>query len=62
MAPKRTIPVRMTDEMLRQLDEVAALLSERAAGAEVSRSEATRVALERGLEALTKELGRRRGR
>jgi predicted transcriptional regulator len=55
-----TISVRIDDELVDRLDELAKVLSARAAGAGMSRSNAVRVALERGVEALEAELGKSR--
>lgn len=58
MVGKTSVAVRLSPELIAQLDKLAALMSERAAGAEISRSEVARLALERGVEGLTAELGK----
>ena len=50
-----TLSVRMNDDLAAKLDAVAATLSQRAAGIEVTRSDVVRVALERGLEVILAE-------
>lgn len=57
MVTARTLPIRLEDDLIDRLDSLAAALSERAAGAKVSRTAAMRAAMERGLEALEAELG-----
>jgi hypothetical protein len=59
------LSIRIPDDLLVRLDRMASAMSKRAAGAEVTRSAALRVALARGLEVLEARLsvpGRRRGR
>jgi hypothetical protein len=51
------VPIRLGEELLARLDRVTAEMSKRAAGADVPRSSAIRLALERGLDALEAELG-----
>ena len=60
MVGRTNLAVRLNPELLAKLDELAGLLSERAAGAEITRSEVARLALERGVEVLAAELGRAR--
>ncbi len=55
--PKVTIGTRVDSEAVEELDRIAAALSEQAKGAEVSRSDAARLALARGIKALATELG-----
>jgi predicted transcriptional regulator len=58
------LSIRIPDELLTRLDRMASAMSKRAAGAEVTRSAALRVALARGLEVLEARLlvsKRRRG-
>lgn len=57
---ERALAVRLPDETIARLEAVAEKLSARAAGAKVARSEVMRMAMERGLTALEKELSRRR--
>ena len=57
MTSRKPIPVRLDPELVARLDAVTALLSKRAAGAELTRSAALRVAIERGLAELEAELG-----
>jgi hypothetical protein len=45
----------MNEELAEKLDAVAATLSKRAAGVEVTRSDVVRVAIERGLEVILAE-------
>jgi predicted DNA-binding protein len=42
----------MTDETIERLDRIAETMAKRAGGAEVTRSNAIRVALDRGIESL----------
>lgn len=58
----RPVPLRIDETILERLDRVAAALSERAAGARVPRSDAIRIALERGVASLEQELGLARKR
>jgi predicted DNA-binding protein len=51
------VSVRVPPEMAARLDAIAAEMSERAAGAEISRAAAARRALEKGVEALEAVLG-----
>lgn len=55
--PGRPIPLRIEQATLDRLDRIAEALSERAAGVRVTRADASRIALDRGAEALEKELG-----
>lgn len=55
--PSRTLPVRLEEELISRLDELAEALTRKAAGVKVTRASAIRVALERGLDALHAELG-----
>lgn len=57
--PERALAVRLPDETIARLEAVADQLSARAAGAKVARSEVMRMAMERGLASLEKELSRR---
>lgn len=50
-----TLSVKVDDELAERLDRLAAEMSARAGGAQVTRSNAMRVALERGMEALETE-------
>jgi hypothetical protein len=52
----KPVPLRIEESTLDRLDRVASALSERAAGARVPRSDVIRIALERGLESLEKEM------
>lgn len=52
-----TVGVRLDPARVDRLDAVAAEMTRRAAGAEVKRSDAARVAMERGINSLEKELG-----
>jgi len=56
------LSIRLPDDLLARLDRMAGVMSKRAAGAEVTRSAALRVALARGLDVLEARLfvGRRR--
>lgn len=54
--------VRIETEVLSRLDVVAAKLTERAAGAEVTRAATMRAAMIRGLDELEVELGIKRKR
>ena len=57
MVTAKTLPIRLEDDLIARLDALAAALTERAAGAKVSRTAAMRAALERGLQALEAEVG-----
>lgn len=57
---KAPMSVRLEEDVLARLDALAAALSKRAAGAEVNRSDALRVAALRGVEDLERELGIKR--
>lgn len=57
MPPRRLIPVRMDDDMISELDKLAEALTEAAQGAPVSRSDAVRIALRRGINVLREEMG-----
>ena len=50
------VGIRVPPEMIARLDRIAAALAERAEGSEVRRSDAARVALELGVEALERKL------
>ncbi len=50
------LSIRIPDELLVRLDRMANAMSKRAAGAEVTRSAALRVALARGLDVLEARL------
>jgi predicted transcriptional regulator len=50
------LSIRIPDDLLMRLDRIASAMSKRAAGAEVTRSAALRVALARGLEVLEARL------
>jgi predicted transcriptional regulator len=52
-----TASVRLEGEIAARLDRIAQKSSERAGGAEISRSSAIRMAIERGIADLEKELG-----
>jgi hypothetical protein len=54
---KVTVGVRIDPTRVDRLDRVAAEMTRRAAGAEVKRGDAARVAMERGIDSLEKELG-----
>jgi predicted transcriptional regulator len=49
--------IRFSDELLVRMDRIAEVMSERAAGAHLSRSHAIRAAIERGAAVLETELG-----
>jgi len=53
----RTIPIRLEEDLIGRLDALATALTERAAGAKVTRTGVMRVALERGVQALEAEVG-----
>lgn len=53
----RPIPMRLDDSIVERLDKLASLMSERTGGVEISRASVLRVALERGIDSLEKELG-----
>jgi hypothetical protein len=57
VASAKPFPLRIDSTTIERLDRLASLMSERAAGAPVTRAGVIRVALERGLESLEKELG-----
>lgn len=57
MAAKGNIGIRVSDAMVARLDRIARTLSSRAEGANVTRSDAARVALESGVDALERKLG-----
>lgn len=57
MANSANIPVRLTPEDLERFDQLAAMLSERAGGLKVSRSELMRMVFQRGIPVLEAELG-----
>lgn len=57
MAAKGNIGIRVSDAMVARLDRIARTLSDRAEGANVTRSDAARVALESGVDALERKLG-----
>ncbi|WP_437279266.1 hypothetical protein WME90_01540 [Sorangium sp. So ce375] len=52
-----TIGVRVEPELADRIDRIAAEMASRAAGVDVKRGEAARVATERGVEVLERELG-----
>lgn len=54
---KITLGVRVEPNRLDRLDRLAVEMTRRAVGAEVSRGDAARVAMDRGIAALEKELG-----
>lgn len=54
--------VRLEEDVLDRLDALAKALSARAAGAELNRSDALRVAALRGLDELEGELGTKKGK
>lgn len=54
---KVMVGARVEQETLARLDRVAAVMGDRAAGASISRSDAARVALELGVEALERRFG-----
>lgn len=60
MTTNTTLSVRMNDELAEKIDAVAAKLSQRAAGVEVTRSDVVRVALDRGLEAILSDTNKKR--
>ncbi len=60
MVGRTSVAVRMPPELIERLDALAVKLSKRAAGAEVSRSDVTRLAVERGIAVLEAELARAR--
>jgi hypothetical protein len=53
---KDTLAVRLEEDHASRLDKIARVLSKRAAGLPVSKSEAIRLTIERGLAALEEEL------
>jgi predicted DNA-binding protein len=55
--PKTVTGVRLDEDMIRRLDFLAAELSRRAAGLDVNRTDVTRAALGRGIDAMERELG-----
>jgi hypothetical protein len=54
---KVMVGARVEQETLARLDRVAAVMGDHAAGANVSRSDAARVAIELGVEALERRFG-----
>jgi len=62
VSPTKPIPVRLDDETLSRLDDLAEAMSRRTGGAEISRANALRAALNAGLPVLELEngLGKRR--
>jgi hypothetical protein len=52
-----TVGVRIDPSHVERLDRVAGEMTRRAVGAEVKRSDAARVAMERGIDSLEDELG-----
>ena len=52
----RNIPLKLAPEVIQRLDRLTAVLSERAAGIPVSRADLMRTAMERGLDAIEREL------
>lgn len=56
----RSVTARLEEDLVERLDRLAAALSARAKGAEVSRSDALRVAATAGLDALEKEIAAER--
>jgi predicted transcriptional regulator len=62
MAPKKTMAVRVDEATEARLEDLAELMSKRAQGAEVTKSNVLRVALDRGLEALERDLGVKRSK
>lgn len=59
---ERPTSLRVDDALLARVDALAVALSERAAGASVSRANVLRIALERGVDVLEKEIGTRRSK
>lgn len=57
MAAKGTIGIRVSDAMVARLDRIARTLSARAEGANISRSDAARIALHLGIDAHERKLG-----
>lgn len=53
----KQFPIRLEDELVERIDRLASTMQKRAAGAEVTRTAAAKVALTRGLDALEAELG-----
>jgi hypothetical protein len=53
----RTLPLRLEEDLIQRIDALAEALTERAAGAAVSRTAAMRAALQVGLNSLEAELG-----
>jgi len=53
---KEHLSIRAEQETIAKLRGIAAALSKRASGTEVTLSDATRIALERGVEVLEREL------
>ena len=56
----RPLAVRFSEETIERFDRIAATMSERAAGAKVSRARAIGVAMDRGIELLEAELAIRK--
>lgn len=54
---KDHLGIRAPAEIIERIDRLAAAFTERAVGAHIKRSEATRLILERGLASFEKELG-----
>lgn len=52
-----TISVRLDEETTRRVDAVAVALAENAQGARITRSNALRVIVDRGIDALESDLG-----
>jgi hypothetical protein len=57
MVVAQNIGARLDAELVKRLDRLATLLSARAAGTPVKRSDAVRLAVTRGLDVLERELG-----
>jgi hypothetical protein len=55
MAPDNPTPIRLSDPVLKEADRLAEVLTNRAAGAKITRSEVLRIAVDRGLESLRRE-------
>jgi hypothetical protein len=54
---KDHLGIRAPVEIIERIDRLAAAFTERAVGAHIKRSEATRLVIERGLASFEKELG-----
>lgn len=55
MRKEKNVGVRMSDELAERIDKYAERLSNQADGAKISRSNAARILIEKGLAAIEKE-------